>query len=476
MIIALPNVVLGQDIYLKKSWKKQVFSATKKNYEFNYRQNINNVHHSFKPWDISTLKNGGTLLVNNKVFFKSDTLYYSDEYKVVSKTNLSDNSLSVGINGKSKEVNDVIYFSEFINTAKYFPHFILDIFYKEKLVSNSKSDSKTATYSLKKQNTEINLYIDKTSFLVQKIEITSNNYLDDELYGFGDVRNEYFYDNYQKIDKKFIAKRVFINKLNGKLKDTLDMNYSVSHKVILDTVKRLNIEKYNGIEPDITIEEFRDNIHLINFHHAGTRSLLVEFSNYLCLIDAPLNSENGELLKNEIKKMIPNKPIKYFSFGHFHPHYTGGIRPFIADNAEIICPNNLKDYINYIANSSYRLKPDELENSPKEVKFQLISDELTIKDEKTEMRIINIGEKSKHTQDYLLFYFPKEKIIFQDDLVWINEKTTKQNLYPQTVGFYNAVKDLNLQIDVIIQNWKVFDKTKKMIYNFKDLEAIMNKE
>ena len=106
----------------------------------------------------------------------------------------------------------------------------------------------------------------------------------------------------------------------------------------------------------------------------------------------------------------------------------------------------------------------------------MISDELTIKDEKTEMRIINIGEKSKHTQDYLLFYFPKEKIIFQDDLVWINEKTTKQNLYPQTVGFYNAVKELNLEIDVIIQNWKVFDKTKKMIYNFKDLEAIMNKE
>ncbi|SFU20206.1 hypothetical protein SAMN04489724_0269 [Algoriphagus locisalis] len=50
------------------------------------------------------------------------------------------------------------------------------------------------------------------------------------------------------------------------------------------------------------------------------------------------------------------------------------------------------------------------------------------------MDICLIGKKPKHTIDYLIYHFPKEKLLFEDDLVWIPMEVEPKNASPRQIG------------------------------------------
>jgi len=228
------------------------------------------------------------------------------------------------------------------------------------------------------------------------------------------------------------------------------------------------------ITPEIKVEKYNDNIHFIELKHTDDRIMVVEFSDFLLVAESPLNSKNGELIISEAKKIAPNKPIKYFVFGHYHPHYLGGMRPFIHKGATIICSKANRDYVTYLANAPHTLSPDSLQIQPKPLQLEEIKDSLTITDGKFEMEIYYIGEKSEHTNDYLIYYFPTEKLLFEDDLVWIAKEGEMKKASGRQAGLYNAIMELGLKIETIIQSWPVADYRVKTVIPFADLEKSIN--
>ena len=102
--------------------------------------------------------------------------------------------------------------------------------------------------------------------------------------------------------------------------------------------------------------------------------------------------------------------------------------------------------------------------------FEEIKDSLKISDGKTEMTIYFIGEKSFHTKDYLIYYFPNEKILFEDDLVWISKSGELKKASNRQAGLFNAIKDLGIEVKTIIQSWPVKDYGVKTVIPFEDLE------
>lgn len=179
------------------------------------------------------------------------------------------------------------------------------------------------------------------------------------------------------------------------------------------------------------------------------------------------------MIISEANKIAPNKPIKYFVFGHYHPHYLGGIRSFIHRGAKIICSKADQEYVDYLASASHSLNPDNLQRQPKPLVFEEIKDSLTITDSKFEMKIYFIGKKSEHTNDYLVYYFPSEKLLFEDDLVWIAREGEIKKASGRQSGLYNAVMELGLDIKTIIQSWPVADYGVKTVIPFSDLEKSM---
>ncbi|MDI9356861.1 MAG: hypothetical protein QM536_07570 [Chitinophagaceae bacterium] len=76
----------------------------------------------------------------------------------------------------------------------------------------------------------------------------------------------------------------------------------------------------------------------------------------------------------------------------------------------------------------------------------------------------------------VIYYFPTEKILFQDDLVWIAKEGVIKKASGRQAGLYNAVKELGLDIITIFQSWPVADYGVKTVIPFADIEKSMNIE
>jgi len=477
LIFATSNA--GND--LEKCWKKQVKPLTNKYLNVEIEETEHNFSHSMNPWEQSLYEIEGSIWISSDGFNRADTLTTKSKKKYFSKSQFSNNKLLFMDYGDEElyKVTESMVKAQFLKSCRYTPVLILNYFYQNNIEESTQSNESTLVYKADIFEYKFSLYLDREKLDVTKITAIHDLEADDEYYGFGDVEEIFSYQNYVAIKKLHHPTQIGITKLNNKLNDEVKLSNLMivkSPKPLLEKPQDYQVQKDKVVESDITIERYTENISFINLHHCGTRSLMVEFADFVLVAESPLNSKNGELLLKEVQKIAPDKPIKYFVFGHFHPHYTGGIRPFIHQEAKIICVEEDQDYIEFIANGTHSIKPDKLQLEPKKAEFDLIKKEKVISDGAFEMKIYHIGSQSNHTSDYLIYYFPEEKMVFQDDLIWLNKKTTKENISKTTKGFYKAVKALDIEVIEVVQNWHVFDKKNKNIFKFEDIENIMTQE
>ncbi|UBM58607.1 hypothetical protein LAG90_17550 [Marinilongibacter aquaticus] len=462
---------IAQDRFLKKTWKKQVEPLEGKYLTFDFTESLNQLGHNFYPWQQTHYQGNGQIWCSTNAYAKLDSLkagqrIYSSKTLITEKDMLL---LDFGDKDLSRVTHEM-YEEQIFKTARYSPLKALAYFVSQDIPLSKESSPTLAVYETRINNTLVKLYIDKRECLLTKILTLS----DDEL--FGDVETEYVYSNYTEIDDLQLALDIDIKKINGKLLDQVHLSKSR----MTDNIPAL-LERPEGYElldevqtpAEITSEKYNESIHLLELKHTDDKVLIVEFSDFLLVAEAPLHSENGELIIEEARKIAPHKPIKYFVFGHYHPHYLGGIRPFVHKGAKIIASKQDEEYVSYIVHANHSLNPDSLQIEPKPLIFEEIKDSLSLSDSKTEMKIYFIGETSAHTKDYLIYYFPKEKILFEDDLVWIPKSGEIKKASKRQAGLYKAIQDLGIEVETIIQSWPVKDYGVKTVIPFEDLEKSM---
>ncbi len=459
--------------YLLECWKKQVKPLQTQYFTFSYQETLNELQHSFEPWQQTNYTATGNIWNNANNFLKLDTLVnIKNNNTYFSKTQFNKTDLLFLDYGDKDlfPVTQNMFLEQIFKSARYSPITLLNYFVQQKIPLDNETNKVFAVYKTIINKNIVKLYIRKSTNLLDKV--TTLN--DDEL--FGDVLSSFTYSNYSTIDKLSYPQTIQIEKINGTLKDevkisTATLINTVPH--LLDKPTNYTLKENPVPTPEIKVDKYSDHIHFIELKHTDDRSMVVEFSNFLLVAEAPLNSKNGELIIKEAQKIAPNKPIKYFVFGHYHPHYLGGIRSFIHKGATILCVKNDEEYIKYLANAPHTLNPDSLQFQPKPLQTKEIKDSLLISDNSYEMKIYFIGKKSEHTNDYLIYYFPSEKLLFEDDLVWIAKEGEIKKAGARQAGLYNAIKELGLNITTIIQSWPVADYGVKTIIPFESLEQSM---
>lgn len=459
------NISGKEKNFLNDCWAKQVRNQK---IFFSYSEKLNELEHSFQPWQQTNYTGKGVIWCDKIDFAKSDTLMNGKKV-YNSKTQFNKSTLLFLDYGDAElfPTTQNMFIEFTYKTARYSPNILLNYFFENKINLDKESDKTYAIYTTKINNTIIKLFIRKSDNLVSKI--TTLN--DDEL--FGDVLTTIIYGNYLTIDNVYYPKSIIIEKINGKIRDEVTIN---SASIYIDSPTLLNqpinytLKSTIETKPEIKTEKYNNNIHFIELKHTNTRVLLVEFGDFLLVNEAPLNSDNGQLIIKEAKKIAPNKPIKYFSFSHYHPHPIGGIRAFIHQGSKIVCCETDLEYVNYIAKAPHSLSPDSLHFQPKLLIYEKIKDSLVISDGKYEMKIYLIGKKSEHTNDFLIYYFPNEKLLFESDLVWIADGGEIKNAGTRQVGLYNAINELRLNVDLIIQSWPIADYGIKTFIPFGDLK------
>lgn len=457
----------GQINYLEACWDKQVRSLDNKYVLFSYQEVKKRHYHSFEPWQFTTTKSEGRVSIGSNSFAKVDSVRSGNGKYVYSKTQLADDML-LFVNYRDTSLMPVTkrqYHSEQIETGRYSPIMLLDHFYRNRNDAKEVLTDDVAKYTLTIDKTVVTISMRKSDLLVGEIALLN----DEELYGlYGDVRTTFTYEDYTSLHA---PSRVVISKISGKLTDTVTVSGPAIESAQfrpLGTVANFTWKPEKDNMTKVEVAKFGSNIHFVDLKHCSARALVVEFADYLLVAEAPLTVANGECIIAEARKIAPTKPIRYFVFTHFHNWYLGGIRPFIHAGATILTIPENRSYLEYIASREHTLTPDSLHLDPKPLKIEAIGDGIRIGD--GQMMIYHIGKKSEHTYDYLVYYFPQEKMLFQADLVWINKTGPLVKAGPRQAGLYKAIKDLGLDVQTVVQSWPLEDYNVKSIIDFEELE------
>mgnify|MGYP000963269855 FL=1 len=88
--------------------------------------------------------------------------------------------------------------------------------------------------------------------------------------------------------------------------------------------------------PVVKVDKLADGVFYLTggTHH----SVLIEQSDHLVVVEAPLNEERSLAVIAKAKETVPGKPIKYLINTHAHFDHSGGLRTFVNEGAVIVTP------------------------------------------------------------------------------------------------------------------------------------------
>jgi glyoxylase-like metal-dependent hydrolase (beta-lactamase superfamily II) len=203
-----------------------------------------------------------------------------------------------------------------------------------------------------------------------------------------------------------------------------------------------------GAAAAVTAKKLADGIYMIT---GGYRSVAVEMKDHIVLLEAPQSEMVTTTIIEEVKKAIPNKPIKYVVNTHSHSDHSGGLRAAAAEGIVIITHESNKAlYEKWFTNTRTLLMPDKLSQSEKKAKFEFIGEKKILKDNMNTIELYHI--KSAHAEDLLIAYLPKIKAVFEADAF---NPPAPNAAPPQTVNGFerllaSKIDELKLDVNTII--------------------------
>ena len=143
-------------------------------------------------------------------------------------------------------------------------------------------------------------------------------------------------------------------------------------------------------------------------------SVLIEYKDFLAVVEAPNSEERSLAVIAEVKKLVPNKPIKYLINTHHHWDHSSGIRTYVAQGATVITSDVNKAYYESAWKAPRTLGPDNLSKNPKKATFVTVKDKYELTDGTRTLDLYHT-DGDNHNGAILFGYLPKEKILIEAD-------------------------------------------------------------
>jgi glyoxylase-like metal-dependent hydrolase (beta-lactamase superfamily II) len=257
------------------------------------------------------------------------------------------------------------------------------------------------------------LYVDAKTNLITKYELIYPDTVT------GDEASEIYFGEYRKTGALLVPS-VFLWKLAGDV--TAKWTYDVAFDPqIADTTFDEKTDGFRLQPPNaaqqrkVAVEKLGDGVYLVNnLGGGGYNVMAVEFADHVVAIEAPVGSQVSEQAIAEIKKAIPEKPVKYVAVTHHHNDHSGGLRAFVAEGATVVTtPGNVSYVKSLVASKQLR---DSLAKTDRPLKLEVIENKKRVFTDGTQtLELHDIGP-NPHAREMLVAYLPKQRILFQGDL------------------------------------------------------------
>ncbi|HLK51044.1 MAG TPA: MBL fold metallo-hydrolase [Bryobacteraceae bacterium] len=193
---------------------------------------------------------------------------------------------------------------------------------------------------------------------------------------------------------------------------------------------------------NVTSEKLGDGLYRLTTGPGSYDSVIVEFRDYVMMLEAGQSIARGEAYVAETKKLIPNKPIRYVMNTHPHSDHTGGLPALVAEGAVIITQKNNEPFLEKALNTPRTLLDDVLAKNPKKAKFETVVEKKVYSDGTRTVEMYH-AYPAPHSNGLLIAYLPKQKLLFQGDFS-VNPGEPAND---HVMALYPILQKLNLDYD-----------------------------
>lgn len=200
--------------------------------------------------------------------------------------------------------------------------------------------------------------------------------------------------------------------------------------------------------PVVKVDKLADGVFYLTggTHH----SVLIEQSDHLVVVEAPLNEERSLAVIAKAKETVPGKPIKYLINTHAHFDHSGGLRTFVNEGAVIVTPKANVAYYRKAWSAPRSLSPDGLARSRKGAVFAEVDGKRVLSDGKRSIEVHSIVG-SGHSDAFALVYLPGEKVLVEGDAFTPTAANVPAPARPNpySVNLYENIRKLGLEVEQI---------------------------
>ena len=164
---------------------------------------------------------------------------------------------------------------------------------------------------------------------------------------------------------------------------------------------------------EVRTEKIGDGVWFLNL--GAPQALLVEFKDYLVIIESPTGEERSLATIAAAKQVAPGKSIKYLVNTHHHSDHAGGLRTYVAEGIPIITHSSHKLwYEREIFKNAHALNPDRLARAPRAPMLETMGDKRVLSDGAMTLEL-HLMRGNDHSEGLLMAYVPTEKLLIQAD-------------------------------------------------------------
>jgi hypothetical protein len=203
----------------------------------------------------------------------------------------------------------------------------------------------------------------------------------------------------------------------------------------------------------VETQKLADGVYLMG--GSSHNSIVVEFRDYVAVVEAPLDEKRNLAVIDEIVKLIPNKPIRYLVNTHQHHDHIGGLRTYMHIGATIITHwKNFSFYTRDVLNYSQRtLQPDMVSLWPptelaEGYQYEQVTENYILSDGARNMNIYYV-QPLQHVEGMIMAYLPRERMVIQADLLDSHVPLPAAPT-PANQSLFNQIQRLKLDVATIV--------------------------
>ena len=163
---------------------------------------------------------------------------------------------------------------------------------------------------------------------------------------------------------------------------------------------------------NVTSEELAPGVWYLagGSHH----SVLVEFDQYLMLIETPQNDARTLAVIAKARELRPAKPLRYAVNTHHHHDHSGGVRAAISEGLTLVTHSGNVAFYRDVARRPHTLQPDALARSRKSPTIVPVGTKRVFQDRARTVELYHL-RGSPHTATMIVAYLPTEHLLVEAD-------------------------------------------------------------